>query len=180
MCEQKQQMLVERLKFTVSLPVRVYREGNLFVADCPLDVVSQGDTEARALESLAEAIQLFMISCYERGVLVDVLKDSGFRPGRPGETDDSFFEGAERLLDVPLPLLVAQSVQANDPHYVPAEVGRPTLSERACGGWLAVSPVTAPIRFGVTGPTKETATEGFSHSARRWVQIIYGERGESE
>ena len=70
----------------------------------PLDVYSQGDTEEAALVNLAEALHLFIESCFERGALEEVLKDCGFRP------DSSGFELAEgqRMVRVPLPL-VAQA-----------------------------------------------------------------------
>jgi hypothetical protein len=67
-----------------------------------LDVYSQGETEAKALENLIEAIQMFLRSCFERGTLDQVLKDSGFRPAGLLERSS----GTERLLDVPLPFMV--------------------------------------------------------------------------
>jgi predicted RNase H-like HicB family nuclease len=53
----------------------------------------------------------------------------------------------------------------------------PDLIERARGGWLAVSPQSAPIRFGVTGETKKDAIARFSQSAKAWVETVYGEEG---
>ena len=51
-----------------------------YIAHCPaLDVFSQGETEAAAVENLAEALQLFVESCRERGTLDAVLKECGFQ-----------------------------------------------------------------------------------------------------
>ena len=73
------------VEFTV--PAEVRQEGAYFVAGCPpLDVFSQGETEESALVNLAEALRLFVESCYERETLDAVLKDCGFRPDGSGET----------------------------------------------------------------------------------------------
>ncbi len=49
------------------------------VASCPpLDVYSQGKTEAQAKKNLVEALSLFLESCHERGTLDAVLKECGF------------------------------------------------------------------------------------------------------
>ncbi len=49
-----------------------------FIAHCPtLDVYSQGDTQEEAFEHLREALDLFVDSCTERGVLREVLEDCG-------------------------------------------------------------------------------------------------------
>ena len=44
-----------------------------------LDVHSQGYTEEEARRNLAEAIKLFVVSCFERGTLDEALKECGFR-----------------------------------------------------------------------------------------------------
>jgi predicted RNase H-like HicB family nuclease len=66
--------------FEVQLPFSVKREGKWFVSNCPpLDVCSQGPTAKKATENLVDALQLFLLSCYERGTLDRVLRESGFR-----------------------------------------------------------------------------------------------------
>lgn len=61
------------------LPVRVEKQGKLFVARCPvLDVVTQGDTGQKARANLSDALYLFLVSCLERGTLDAVLKQCGF------------------------------------------------------------------------------------------------------
>lgn len=57
----------------------VERKGKVYVARlAALDIQSQGPTVARSLANLREAVELFIESCYERGVLERVLKDAGF------------------------------------------------------------------------------------------------------
>ena len=93
----------KQVEFTV--PAEVREEGAYFVAVCPpLDVFSQGETEESALDNLAEALQLFIESCYERGTLEEVLKDCGFKP----DGNSRGFQESGRMVRVPLPL-VAQA-----------------------------------------------------------------------
>ncbi|MFO1465722.1 MAG: hypothetical protein U1F35_04650 [Steroidobacteraceae bacterium] len=73
---------VAAVTFTLSLPAVFEDEGDLVVASFPhLDVVSQGRNRDEATRNLIEAAQLFIESCFERGVLPQVLKDCGFSPG---------------------------------------------------------------------------------------------------
>lgn len=61
------------------LPYRLKRAGKWIVASCPpLDVHSQGKTDAQAKKNLIEALSLFLESCHERGTLDAVLKECGF------------------------------------------------------------------------------------------------------
>ena len=97
--------MTTRLRVEFTVPAEVREEGAYYISVCPpLDVYSQGDTEEAALVNLAEALHLFIESCFERGTLEEVLKDCGFKP------DNSDFELAEgqRMVRVPLPL-VAQA-----------------------------------------------------------------------
>ena len=97
--------MTARVQVEFTVPAEVGEEGAYFVAVCPpLDVFSQGKTEESALVNLAEALQLFIESCYERGTLEEVLKDCGFRPGG----NSSGFQESGRMVRVPLPL-VAQT-----------------------------------------------------------------------
>lgn len=83
------------------LPVEVKREGKLYIASCPLlDVCSQGPTRKKALANLGDALYLFFRSCYERGTLMQVLKESGFVPTRaPGKAP-------RHTIRVPIPFQV--------------------------------------------------------------------------
>lgn len=85
------------------LVVETKKEGDWIIASFPpLDVHSQGLTINEALEHLKEALSLFFESCYERGVLGDVLKDAGFHasPGAVAEKPG----GNRYLLKVPFKL----------------------------------------------------------------------------
>ena len=78
------------VKFEMRVPAHVKRDGELFVAVCePLDVVSQGPDEAKALENLVEALQLFIETCFEMGTFEQVLKQCGFHPGEIKDGDES-------------------------------------------------------------------------------------------
>ena len=95
-----------KVEFTVPAEVReAGADGAYYVSDCPpLDVFSQGETEEAALANLAEALQLFIESCYERGTLEKVLKDCGFAP----DGNNLGLAEGQRVVRVPLPL-VAQA-----------------------------------------------------------------------
>jgi predicted RNase H-like HicB family nuclease len=57
------------------------RSGAWYVAHCPpLDITTQGRTQAEAKENLIEASELFLTSCLERGTLDQALKELGFAP----------------------------------------------------------------------------------------------------
>ena len=70
-----------KLEFNMKLPLNMKKEGIWYIACCPiLDIHTQGETKAKAKRNLAEAISLFFLSCFERGVLDEALKECGFRP----------------------------------------------------------------------------------------------------
>jgi predicted RNase H-like HicB family nuclease len=88
------------------LPVRVRKKGKWFVSSCQLlDVHSQGRTRAEAERNLRDALSSFLSSCFERGTLEDVLRDSGFvaRAGRKSERRGS------RSVAVPVSFLVRRA-----------------------------------------------------------------------
>jgi predicted RNase H-like HicB family nuclease len=71
--------MAHNIQIQFKLPYRLKRVGNWIVASCPpLDVHSQGKTEAQAKRNLIEALSLFLESCHERGTLDAVLKECGF------------------------------------------------------------------------------------------------------
>ncbi len=77
------------INLSAKLPVIIKKENDYFISCCPiLDVLSQGDTEKIAKKNLVEAITLFFISCYERGTLDEVLKESGFIATKPTKKSD--------------------------------------------------------------------------------------------
>ena len=100
----------QTIRFDLQLPYEVKKEGKWFIAACPvLDVYSQGTTDAKAKKNLIEALQLFIESCYERGTLDQVLKESGFDTmTRKGPRSHG-----EKLLDVSLFLVGKQHAPAH-------------------------------------------------------------------
>jgi predicted RNase H-like HicB family nuclease len=55
------------------------REGDWYIAHCPpLDITTQGRTQAEARRNLIEASELFLISCLERRSLDQALRELGF------------------------------------------------------------------------------------------------------
>lgn len=56
---------------------------------------------------------------------------------------------------------------------------RPRLTERACGGWLAVAPAEAAVHLGVTGQTENEARENFLRSFDRWKEILATDKAEA-
>lgn len=69
------------IDITLHFPIQIIQKERWYVASCSmLDVHSQGDTAEQAQKNLFEALTLFLTSCFERGTLEAVLKESGFRP----------------------------------------------------------------------------------------------------
>ena len=100
--------------FQVQLPVEVTRDGRWFISRTPvLDVCSQGDTEVSAIANLTEAIQLFLLSCFERGTLGTVLRESGFR--RADHPSPETESPISRSITVPLPFLVERQTDPRCP-----------------------------------------------------------------
>ncbi|MFW6053138.1 MAG: type II toxin-antitoxin system HicB family antitoxin [Desulfosalsimonas sp.] len=92
------------IEMTIKLPVSIKKKDKWFIASCPiLDVFSQGKTESKARENLADALHLFLISCYERGTLDEVLKESGFRPAKKQKG-----RNFQEYMDIPLNFLSEQ------------------------------------------------------------------------
>jgi predicted RNase H-like HicB family nuclease len=55
------------------------KAGGWYIAHCPpLDITTQGQTEAEAKKNLAEAAELFVISCFERGTFEQALRELGW------------------------------------------------------------------------------------------------------
>lgn len=92
--------------FKLSLPFTVKKKRMYYVSCCPvLDVWSQGETREKAIENLREALQIFLLDCFERGTLEKVLKESGFSALKTQiqvkEKSDERHE-----IDVPLPFVI--------------------------------------------------------------------------
>ena len=63
----------------ISLEIKVFKEGDVYVALCPeLNVSSFGDDIKSAKVSLREALEAFLEECEAMGTLQEVLEDAGF------------------------------------------------------------------------------------------------------
>ena len=61
------------------LTSKVWKEGNYYIAYNPeLEVASQGKTQERAEQRLKEAVNAFLETVKKRGILRQVLQESGF------------------------------------------------------------------------------------------------------
>jgi predicted RNase H-like HicB family nuclease len=55
------------------------QENGWHIAHCPpLDITTQGRTEAEAKKNLVEASELFVVSCFERGTFEQALRELGW------------------------------------------------------------------------------------------------------
>ena len=98
--------MTQEVLFEVRLPVKITKKTNYYVGSCSiLDVFTQGETEKEAKGNLREALGLFLISCYERGVLNEVLRKSGFSPSTHRQQPASRGRKSQpEMLKVPLPM----------------------------------------------------------------------------
>lgn len=102
-----------QILFHAKLPVVVKKKKDWYVSFCPvLDVFSQGETKKKAIENIKEALRLFLISCYKRGSLDQVLKDCGFEPIRKKSVKIKPFAKKFESVDVPLPFQIKHKSEA--------------------------------------------------------------------
>ena len=82
-----------------------------YTAHClSLDVWSQGDTKREAEKNIKEAVDLFLVSCFERGTLSNVLKECSLKPVQNNKKTGKRPAGNKReyrKIDVLIPLRVA-------------------------------------------------------------------------
>jgi predicted RNase H-like HicB family nuclease len=91
--------------FIIKVPIEIVKRKNIYVASCPVfDVHSQGSNKIQATENIKDAVQLFLISCFERGVLDQALKECGFSPYRETLSKETQFSRM-KTIDVPLYLM---------------------------------------------------------------------------
>jgi len=106
MLDRQIQKMKTSVIFHTSLPIKITKKKKFYVSCCPvLDVWSQGETREKATENLREALQLFLINCFERGTLDKVLKDCGFTATRKPPTKKQLSNFRHRI-DVPLPFII--------------------------------------------------------------------------
>jgi len=69
----------EKNMSSITLKVNVFKEGDVYVALCPmLNVSSFGDDIEHAKSSLKEALEAFLEECEAMGTLEAVLEETGF------------------------------------------------------------------------------------------------------
>jgi predicted RNase H-like HicB family nuclease len=104
--KQRRQHMRALFKFELKVPVEVYEGSAAFIARCSIfDVASQGKTPTEAKKNLADALTLFITTCFEMGTLDEVMKDCGFKP-RKAVTGKLCLKKDQQLLSVPLPFMV--------------------------------------------------------------------------
>jgi len=96
----------------VKVPIILKKDDDIggYFVECPvLDVCSQGDNKKDAEKNIREAIGLFLISCFEKGTLNQVLKDCGFQPLKkaPKKTAKRKTIPHEKTIEVDFPMEVA-------------------------------------------------------------------------
>lgn len=75
----------------------LFEEDGQVVAVCPeLNVSSYGDTPAKALDSLKEAVELFLEECQRMGTLDTVLEEAGYRR-EPGNSNRWIYRQAIQI-----------------------------------------------------------------------------------
>jgi predicted RNase H-like HicB family nuclease len=90
------------------LPARVRKKGKWFISSCDvLDVHSQGHTREQAETNLRDALATFLTSCYERGTLDAVLRESGFIPADARKSRNQTLPKGTTEIVVPLPFAIA-------------------------------------------------------------------------
>ena len=66
-----------RIAMEFKVPARIRKKGKWFISSCPLlDVHSKGRTRGESERNLVDALTSFLISCYERGTLDEVLREA--------------------------------------------------------------------------------------------------------
>lgn len=106
MLERQVRKMKTSVTFHASLPIKITKKKNFYVSCCPvLDVWSQGETREKATENLREALQLFLIDCFERGALDKVLKECGFTAAKTTHSKRQISTSKNRI-DVPLPFII--------------------------------------------------------------------------
>jgi predicted RNase H-like HicB family nuclease len=99
-----------RIAMEFKVPARIRKKGKWFISSCPLlDVHSQGHTRDEAERNLVDALTSFLISCYERGTLDEVLREAGFVPVAEAEAPETVLAKGDIELTFPLSFVIDSS-----------------------------------------------------------------------
>ncbi len=89
------------MTMTIQVQIRVWPEDGQFVAHAmPIDVASAGDSPQAARQAVAEAVELFVATAREQGVLDDVLQECGYRSDGESWIAPPILEEGSQLLAV--------------------------------------------------------------------------------
>jgi len=87
----------------------IKRQDNWYIAHCPaLDITTQGRNESEAKKNLAEASELFVVSCFERGTFEQAMRELGWQIAegaatRPARTRPAALPQGGFSFPVPIP-----------------------------------------------------------------------------
>ena len=64
--------------FKTLVAVRWDKEASVFVSFAPdFDLYSQGNTEDEAFRAISSALKMYLVDCYQKNILLDMLRKSG-------------------------------------------------------------------------------------------------------
>lgn len=116
-------MIESEIKLQLHLQVATKRSGSAWAAWCvPLDVLSQGETKAKAVEALKEAVELWFASCISRGVLQKALIEAGFQLAKDGEPIPSGASVVDIHAQKPVSLRHGHRQRQKPPDYIRVSV----------------------------------------------------------
>jgi predicted RNase H-like HicB family nuclease len=71
-----------KIVFRLLGAIRRDNAASAYVSYCPaLKIYSQGTTSREAKEAIEEAVELFLVACFQKGILENTLKELGFTTG---------------------------------------------------------------------------------------------------
>src|SRR5437867_11651143 len=106
-----------QVRMELIVPAVVRKKGKWYVSSCPLlDVHSQGRTEQEAKHNLIEALVEFLLSCFERGTLNELLREAGCVPVAEAPRHAAPVPRGAQPVRVPLPFVIAQRAARHDAH----------------------------------------------------------------
>lgn len=107
LCYQYSRRSILGISIEFELPATIRKKGTWFISSCPLlDVFSQGRTRSEAERNLVDALASFLTSCYERGTLDAVLRESGVVPASGRKIYPSTDRKGAMAVRVPLAMAV--------------------------------------------------------------------------
>ena len=101
-----------QISFKVGVSIQKDDEINAWVAACsPFDVWSQGKTKKEALDNIHEALNIFLVSCFDRGTLDEVMKQCGVKPSNVSQAKSKAKKASAQTknIDVAIPFDVFHS-----------------------------------------------------------------------